>query len=206
MDRSQQMKATAVTAMSFRSPSAFRVWLEKHGATAAELMVRCYKVEHKARGLTYREALDEALCFGWIDGVRYALDEVSFATRFTPRKIGSAWSTINIRRAGELQAEGRMQPPGEAAFARRKKSSYSFESRAVGLGSVFTRRLQADPKAWRHFMTQPPWYRRTASFWVMSAKRKETREKRFSVLLACSSAGERIPPLRRTRVISPKPM
>lgn len=186
-------------ARGFRSQAAFRAWLARHGLGASELMVRCYKVEHKARGLTYRQALDEALCFGWIDSVRYALDEVSFATRFTPRKIGSAWSTINIERVGELRAECRMQPPGEAAFARRKKSSYSFESRPMALAPAFLRRLRSNREAWRFFEQQPPGYRRTASFWVMSAKREETREKRFGVLLACSSAGEPIPPLRPTR-------
>jgi uncharacterized protein YdeI (YjbR/CyaY-like superfamily) len=184
---------------SFRSQPAFRAWLATHGLSTAELVVRCYKVEQKARGLTYREALDEALCFGWIDGVRYALDEISFATRFTPRKVGSAWSTINIKRAGELQAEGRMQPPGEAAFARRKKSSYSFESRPVALAPAFARQLRANREAWRFFERQPPGYRRIASFWVMGAKRPETREKRFEVLLASSAEGERIPPLRRAR-------
>ena len=192
------MTTTAIAAKPFRSQSAFRAWLEKNGASSAGLMVRCYKVEHESRGLTYREALDEALCFGWIDGVRHGLDAVSFATRFTPRKIGSAWSTINIKRAVELQVEGRMQPPGEAAFARRKKSSYSFESRPVALVPAFARRLRANREAWRFFERQPPGYRRIASFWVMRAKRQETRDKRFGVLLACSSAGERVPPLRRT--------
>ncbi len=192
-----EVKVPALAARSFRRQSAFRTWLEKHGASEAELVVRCYKVEHKGRGLTYREALDEALCFGWIDGVRRGLDEVSFATRFTPRRPGSEWSKVNVERALELQAEGRMQPPGAEAFAKRKSSAYSFEARAVDLNPAFARRLRADKGAWRFFSTQPPWYRRTASFWVMSAKREETREKRFGVLLACSSAGKAVPPLRR---------
>jgi uncharacterized protein YdeI (YjbR/CyaY-like superfamily) len=147
------MKLAAVKAKSFRNQAAFHAWLRKNGGSASDLFVRCYKVQYAARGLTYREALDEALCFGWIDGVRYGLDEVSFATRFTRRKIGSAWSTINIKRIAELQAGGRMQPPG---------------------------------------------YRRIAADWVMCAKQEATREKRFGVLLACSSAGEPVPPLRRT--------
>jgi uncharacterized protein YdeI (YjbR/CyaY-like superfamily) len=195
-----------VTAKSFRSPSTFRAWLHQHGGNVSELFVRCYKVEHEARGLTYREALDEALCFGWIDGVRHALDEVSFTVRFTPRKNGSAWSRVNIKRAEELQALGRMRPPGEAAFARRKSTSYSFESQPVPLAPAFARRLRANREAWRFFEQQPPGYRRIASYWVMRAKRQETREKRFGVLLACSSAGERILPLRRPAggVIEPR--
>jgi uncharacterized protein YdeI (YjbR/CyaY-like superfamily) len=197
--RGQERRAprTDAVAKSFRSQAAFRAWLEKNGASASELMVRCYKVEHQARGLTYRGALDEALCFGWIDGVRHALDEVSFSTRFTPRKNGSAWSRVNVERAEGLRAEGRMQPPGETAFARRKSTNYSFETAPVPLAPVFARRLRADRGAWRFFEKQPPGYRRIASFWVMRAKREETREKRFEVLLASSAAGERIPPLRR---------
>lgn len=188
---------TAARAKSFRDASAFRAWLDRHGASAAELEVRCYKVQHGARGLTYREALDEALCCGWIDGVRHALDAVSFVVRFSPRKPGSAWSKVNVKRAQELQAAGRMRPPGAEAFAKRKPSAYSFESRAVDLDPALARRLRADARAWRFFNAQPPWYRRVASFWIMSAKRDETREKRFGVLLACSSAGEPVPPLRR---------
>ncbi len=197
MGRNTAAEVTAIKAKSFRSQSAFHAWLEKHGGRVSELFVRCYKVQHRTRGLTYREALDEALCFGWIDGVRHALDQASFSTRFTPRKNGSAWSRVNIDRALELQAEGRMRPAGADAFARRKSTSYSFESRAVDLDPGFARRIRADRTAWRFFTTRPPGYRRTASFWVMSAKQEATREKRFGVLLACSSAGEPVPPLRR---------
>ena len=189
-------------ARSFRDRSAFRAWLEKYGASASELHVRCYKVQHRARGLTYREALDEALCAGWIDGVRHGLDAVSFTVRFSPRKNGSVWSRVNIQRAQELQAEGRLRQPGAEAFGKRKRSAYSFELRPVDLSPIFERRLRANESAWRFFARQPPWYRRTACYWVMSAKREETREKRFGALLSCSSAGEPVPPLRRTPVRS----
>jgi uncharacterized protein YdeI (YjbR/CyaY-like superfamily) len=182
---------------SFRSQSAFRAWLVKHGARALELLVRCFKVEHGSLGLTYRQALDEALCAGWIDGVRHGLDAVSFTVRFTPRKRGSAWSRINVKRARELQAEGRMQKAGAEAFARRERSRYSFESHPVELSAAFARRLRANEGASRFFSGRPTWYRRTASFWVMSAKMQETRERRFGILLACSAAGELVPPLRR---------
>ena len=194
------MDAKAARPRSFRHQSAFRAWLERHGASASELHVRCYKVQHKARGLTYREALDEALCCGWIDGVRHGLDAVSFTVRFSPRKLGSVWSKVNIKRARELQADGRMRQPGTEAFAKRKRSAYSFESRAVQLSVAFARRLRANESAWRFFAQQPPWYQRTASHWVMSAKREETREKRFGVLLSCSLVGEPVPPLRRAPV------
>jgi uncharacterized protein YdeI (YjbR/CyaY-like superfamily) len=182
---------------AFPNQGAFRTWLAKHGASAAELLVLCYKVQHRAGGITYREALDEALCAGWIDGVRHALDAVSFTVRFTPRRAGSVWSRVNIKRAHELLAEGRMRKAGEDAFAQREESSYSFESRPVDLSPAFTRQLKANKGALQFFGEQPPWYQRTAAFWVMSAKREETREKRFRVLLSCSAAGEFVPPLRR---------
>lgn len=191
------MRAKAQVAKPFRDQSAFRGWLAKRGATAAELFVRCNKVLHRAEGITYREALDEALCYGWIDGVRYAVDAASFAVRFTPRRAGSAWSRVNVKRAQELLAAGRMQKPGAEAFARRKKSRYSSESRPVALSPPLARRLEANKRAWRFFTTQPPWYQRTASFWVMSGKREETRMKRFDTLLLCSASSEIVPPLRR---------
>ncbi len=191
------MEVKASEARAFRSQAAFRVWLKANHGRTPELLVRCYKTSHGTRGLTYRGALDEALCFGWIDGVRHGLDEVSFAVRFTPRKTESVWSRVNIKRAKELQAEGRMQPPGLAAFAKSKRAPYSYESRSAELDSSFLRRLRADERAWQFFARQAPWYRRTSSFWVMSAKREETREKRFAVLLKCSAAGEPVPPLRR---------
>jgi uncharacterized protein YdeI (YjbR/CyaY-like superfamily) len=191
------MQVKAKQAKAFLNQDAFRTWLAKHGASVPELFVRCYKVQHRARGITYREALDEALCAGWIDGVRHALDTVSFTVRFTPRRAGSAWSRVNIKRAHELLAEGRMRKAGEDAFAQREESSYSFESRLVELSPAFTRQLEANKGALRFFGEQPPWYQRTAAFWVMSAKREETREKRFRVLLSCSVAGEFVPPLRR---------
>jgi uncharacterized protein YdeI (YjbR/CyaY-like superfamily) len=130
--------------------------------------------------------------------VRHGLDAVSFTVRFTPRRRGSAWSKVNIERAMELRAEGRMQPPGEAAFARRRSTNYSFEAGPAALAPALARRLRSNRDAWRFFEQQPPGYRRIASYWVMRAKREETREKRFEVLLASSAAGERIPPLRRT--------
>jgi uncharacterized protein YdeI (YjbR/CyaY-like superfamily) len=159
--------------------------------------VRCYKTKEAHRGLTYRQALDEALCFGWIDGVRHQVDEVSFSVRFTPRKPRSGWSQVNVRRAKALAAEGRMHGAGLAAFARRKQPSYSYESRPQALHPSFEKRLRASRRAWSFFQAQPAWYRRTTAFWVMSAKRPETREARFRKLLASSRAGAPIPLLKR---------
>jgi uncharacterized protein YdeI (YjbR/CyaY-like superfamily) len=188
-----------IDARTFRSQAAFRAWLEVNHDRVAELFVRCFRVEHAARGLTYRQALDEALCFGWIDGVRHRLDDVSFASRFTPRKPDSVWSRVNSQRVSELEAAGRISSAGRAAFARGKGSSYSFESPAR-LGPGFRKRLRANAEAWLFFSRQAPWYRRTSSHWVMSAKREETREKRFGILLDCSAAGQPVPPLRRVGV------
>jgi uncharacterized protein YdeI (YjbR/CyaY-like superfamily) len=187
-----------MTPVAFEGPEAFRAWLAGNHDDARELLVRCFKVEAAHRGLTYRQALDEALCIGWIDGVRRALDGVSFSQRFSPRKPKSAWSTVNIRRFRELQAEGRVLAPGLRAFEARVKSRYSFESRPKALSPAFLKQFRARPKAWRFFMATPPWYRRTASFYVMSAKQPETRARRLAVLISWSGRGQGIPPLKPT--------
>jgi len=180
----------------FAGPAEFRGWLERNQASAAELYVRCSKAK-AGRGLTYRQALDEALCLGWIDGVRHAVDARSFSVRFTPRRPRSAWSAVNVRRFRELQAAGRVRPAGLRAFEARVSSQYSFESRPRGLAPAQLRSFRANPRAWRFFEAQPPWYRRTCGFWVMSAKRPETRARRFAVLLSCSQRGQGIPGLKR---------
>ena len=182
---------------TFRSQARFRAWLEGHHRTVAELVVRCFKVEFAARGLTYRQALDEALCFGWIDGVRRSFDEASFTVRFTPRKPRSGWSRVNVKRAEELRAAGRMRPPGLEAFEAGKATAYSYETERKGLSRAFLGRLRANQKAWRFFQEQPPWYQRLSAHWVMSAKRPETRERRFESLLTASAAGQPVAPLRR---------
>jgi uncharacterized protein YdeI (YjbR/CyaY-like superfamily) len=182
---------------AFRSAEAFRGWLKRNHASASELVVRCYKAACAERGVTYRQALDEALCFGWIDGVRHAVDDVSFAVRFTPRKAKSGWSQVNLKRAAELRAEGRMEAPGLAALQRGKAPSYSYESTPRALTGAFLKRFRSRPRAWRFFQSQPEGYRRTCVFWVLSAKRPATQESRFAVLLGSSEAGQRIPLLRR---------
>lgn len=181
---------------AFSGPATFRTWLRKNHATTTELVVRCSKV-HVAGGLTYRQALDEALCIGWIDGVRHRFDGTSFSVRFTPRKPRSAWSAINVERFQELRAEGRVTPEGLRAFETRVKSHYSFEGRPRALAPAYRRAFRSHERAWRFFEAQPPWYRRTSSRWVMSAKQSETRERRLAVLISHSERGEGVPPLKR---------
>ena len=185
---------------TFASRQKFRDWLRQHHGSTPELLVRCYKVHAADKGLTYREALDEALCFGWIDGVRRSLDGSSFSTRFTPRKTKSKWSIINIERATELLAAGQMHSAGKAAFAARGGATtrrYSYESRPTKLDAGSLKKLRANKRAWSFFQAQPPWYQRTSTFWVMEAKREETRERRLAELIARSAKGEPIKPLDR---------
>jgi uncharacterized protein YdeI (YjbR/CyaY-like superfamily) len=184
----------------FSGPAEFRAWLAKNHATATELFLRCAKVQAARRGVTYRQALDEALCIGWIDGVRHSVDATSFSVRFTPRKPKSAWSTVNIKRFLELQSEGRVRPAGRKAFEARVENQYSFESRPQALASAYLRRFRSHRRAWAFFEAQPPWYRRTCSFWVMSAKLPETRERRLALLVARSQRGEGILPVKRPAV------
>jgi uncharacterized protein YdeI (YjbR/CyaY-like superfamily) len=189
-------------ARSFRTQKDFRDWLEKNHATEKELILRCFKVHAKHRGIGYKEALDEALCFGWIDGVRRSLDNDTFTQRFTPRKPKSNWSRVNIKRVQELEAEGRMRPPGLAAFGARdenKPAPYSFEAKQMTLDAAFEKKLRANKAAWAFWQSQPPWYRRTATFFIMTAKRPETRERRFALLLDNAARGRKIPPLTPTK-------
>jgi uncharacterized protein YdeI (YjbR/CyaY-like superfamily) len=191
---------SAVALRGFRTPAAFRRWLATHHGTARELVVRCCKVHAADRGITYAQALDEALCYGWIDGVRRAVDADTFSVRFTPRKPNSLWSRVNVRHVERLLREGRMAEPGLVAFAAREDARtgrYSFEQRTVRLAPAYAKALRANPEAWSYFQQRPPWYRRTTIHWIMSAKREETRAKRLATLIACSARARPIPPLAR---------
>jgi len=184
---------------TFSSRAKLRAWLERNHARIPELNLRLFKVHARERGLTYRDALDEALCFGWIDGVRRAYDADSFTQRFTPRRRGSKWSQVNHRRMRELQAAGVIAPPGLAAWraAPAKAAGYSFESKPVALARSYLSQLKANTKAHSYFQQQAPWYRRTSSFWVMSAKQAETQQRRLEQLIACSAQGKPIALLAR---------
>jgi uncharacterized protein YdeI (YjbR/CyaY-like superfamily) len=183
----------------FETGRAFRAWLDKQHATEPELLLGFNTKGSGAGGITYQEALDEALAFGWIDGIRRRIDDVSYSIRFTPRRPRSIWSAVNIRRVGELTAEGRMTAAGIAAFEKRdaKRSAiYSYEQRqAATLDAAALKAIKADKKAWTFYEAQPPFYRRTSAHWILSAKKPETRAKRVATLIECSRKGERIPPL-----------
>jgi uncharacterized protein YdeI (YjbR/CyaY-like superfamily) len=178
----------------FSSADEFRAWLDEHHGTAAHLWVGYYKKGVPKVAMTYVQAVEEALCFGWIDGITYRMDAEVTATRFTPRRRTSGWSASNIARVAELTAAGRMRPAGLRAFEerdRRKDAGYSYENAATELPDEWIRRLKANPAAWDHWQGEPPSYRRTATYWVMSAKRPETRTRRFGTLLAEAAAGRR---------------
>jgi len=184
-----------VDATFFRSPAEFRDWLEEHHDTAPELWVGFFKKGAGETGITYQEALDQALCFGWIDGVRKTIDATRYANRFTRRQPKSPWSVVNIERVGELMRLGLMRPPGLAAFEGRdeaKARQYSFERSAAKLDDAYKETMRANPEAWQFFQAQPPSYRRVATWWVMSAKREETRLKRLATLIADSERGRRL--------------
>ena len=193
----------------FAAPDDWRAWLGANHATRGELWVGFYKRSSGKPSITWPESVDEALCFGWIDGIRKSVDAVSYAIRFTPRKATSTWSTINIGRAAALREQGRMRPPGEAAFDQRNKHKsgiYSYEpkqSNSRGKLQRLTRKhqaaLKANTKAWEFFSLQPPWYRRAAAFWINSAKRPETRLKRLEMLIGESARRRPIPPLAHGR-------
>jgi uncharacterized protein YdeI (YjbR/CyaY-like superfamily) len=185
----------------FGTPAEWRAWLEEHHTTAPELWVGFHKRGSGRPSITWPESVDQALCFGWIDGVRRRIDDDRYAIRFTPRRKGSSWSNINLRRVEELTRLGLMHPAGHAAHAARsaaKSGIYSYEQRKrARLPAAMTARFKRNRKAWTFFEAQPGWYRRTAVWWVVSAKREDTRERRLETLIADSAAGRTIRLLTR---------
>ncbi len=178
----------------FASRARFRAWLAANYATADTLWIGFWKAASGKKGLTYFEALDEALCFGWIDGLKKRLDDESFVQRFTQRRKGSYWSTINVRKVEALEQAGLMTDAGRAAFEARDKAPppYSAENRHVTLSGDFEKRFRAKKTAWQFFEAQPPGYRRIAAFWVMNAKKAETRERRLAQLMDDSARKARL--------------
>jgi uncharacterized protein YdeI (YjbR/CyaY-like superfamily) len=185
----------------FATPAEWRSWLEKHHSQKSELLVGFYKRDSGRPSITWPESVDQALCFGWIDGVRKRLDDVSYTIRFTPRKPGSTWSAINIKRVQELTEQGLMRPTGLKAFEARsgeRSGIYSYEQKdAPTLSPEYEKTLKANKKAWTFFQAQAPWYQRSAIHWVMSAKKEETRLKRLTTLVEDSENGRTIKPLTR---------
>ena len=184
----------------FETPSAFRAWLREHHADVDMLWVGFYKKATGRPSIDWPQSVDEALCFGWIDGLRKSIDDESYRIRFTPRRSGSTWSDRNIRRVEELTRLGRMEAPGLAAYGRRseeKSRHHSLEQAQADLGAEMEAEFRRHADAWAYFQSQPPGYRRISTWWVSEAKRPETRTRRLAKLIRHSAAGERIPELRR---------
>jgi uncharacterized protein YdeI (YjbR/CyaY-like superfamily) len=198
------MSGSSVTdARFYAEPAHFRAWLRRHHADPGELWVGFYKRSSGKPSITWPQSVDAALCFGWIDGVRKSIDAESYAVRFTRRKPRSNWSVVNVRRFRELTRLGLVEPPGQAAFElgdRGKSAAYSYEQRKEAqLGADLEQRLRANGKAFTFFEAQPPWYRRTCTWWVISAKKEETRRKRLDLLIAKSERRKPLPALDRRK-------
>ena len=180
----------------FESAKLFRSWLEANASTKAELLVGFRKVGSGLPSITWPESVDEALCFGWIDGVRRRIDEGSYSIRFTPRKPTSIWSAVNIAKVAQLRQEGRLTPAGEQAFARRKEHKsvvYAYEQALTAELSVHElSAFQRDNDAWKFFEGTPPGYKKLMLHWVTTAKRAETRAARLATLINACAAGKRL--------------
>jgi uncharacterized protein YdeI (YjbR/CyaY-like superfamily) len=179
----------------FQTAGDFRTWLEKNHATATELWVGFYKKDSGKPSITWPESVDQALCFGWIDGIRKRVDEISYQIRFTPRRRGSIWSAINIKRAKELLEQRQMRPTALKAFAARienKSGIYSYEQRSTELSQPYATLLKKNKAAWNFFQTQSPSYRKMIGWWIISAKKEETRMARLGKLISESAKGKRL--------------
>lgn len=179
----------------FTTPARLRAWFRKHHASAAELLLGYWKVGSGQPSVTWPESVDEALCVGWIDGVRRRVDDERYTIRFTPRRPGSVWSRVNVQRVAVLAAEGRMQPPGLAVFEARGEAhqhGYTYAQRAEQLPAELAAVFRAETQAWGFFERQPPGYQRVAIHWVASAKQEATRLRRLAKLIEESTAGRRI--------------
>jgi uncharacterized protein YdeI (YjbR/CyaY-like superfamily) len=186
----------------FATPEQLRAWFEANHETAAELWVGYHRKRTGLPSVTWQELVDQELCFGWIDSVRYSIGDDRTAQRITPRRKGSVWSAVNIKRFAELERQGLVHENGRVAFAARedaRSAIYSYENRSRGFDEELEATFRKNKGAWKFFESQAPWYRRAATYWVTSAKREETRLKRLKTLIEHSKKGERIPPLARTR-------
>lgn len=186
----------------FKSPGEFRKWLEANHSNSSELLVGFYKKGSGKPSITWPESVDEALCFGWIDGIRRNLDEESYSIRFTPRRPRSIWSVVNMGRAEELIKRGLMTPAGLAAFEARKENRsgiYSYEQRSPDLPEQYEKKLKLNRKAWEYYRARPASYRKAVNWWVLSAKREETRMKRLAKLIEDSEKEQTIPLFTRAR-------
>jgi uncharacterized protein YdeI (YjbR/CyaY-like superfamily) len=186
----------------FATTDELRDWFDANHQTAAELWLGYHKKRTGRPTITWSDAVDEALCVGWIDSVRYSLDDDRSAQRFTPRRSGSVWSAINVRKVGELAAQGRMRPAGLAAFDARdpgRTAIYSHEQAEVPLEGHETALIRANEAAWSDWQRRSPSYRRTVTHWIVSAKKPETRARRLDALIDASAGGEPVGPMRAAR-------
>jgi uncharacterized protein YdeI (YjbR/CyaY-like superfamily) len=181
-----------MTPIFFKKQSDFRMWLQINHKKETELLVGFYKVDSEKPNMTWSQSVDEALCFGWIDGVRKSIDKNSYQIRFTPRKPASIWSAINIKKIEELTKQGLMQPAGLASFENRiesKSKIYSHEKDNVEFTTIFTNQFKSNKKAWDYFQALAPSYRKVSTHWVMSAKQEATQIKRLNQLISECAAG-----------------
>jgi uncharacterized protein YdeI (YjbR/CyaY-like superfamily) len=183
----------------FARPADFRKWLEENHDKKTELLVGFWKKGTGKPSITWPESVDQALCFGWIDGITKSLGEESFAIRFTPRKNKSHWSAVNLKKYAKLKKLGEIHPSGEAAFSRMDKKNSkkaSFEQKRIVMGKTFESKIKASKKAWSFFNALAPSYKKASTWWVISAKQEETKLRRLAVLIKSSEEGEKIPMLR----------
>lgn len=179
----------------FPTAAAFKAWLKKNHKTAGELTVGYYRKDSGKPSITWQESVDEALCFGWIDGVRHSHPPDAYSNRFTPRRPRSNWSAINIKRVAELKKHKRMTPAGLAAFAKRteaKSRVYTYERDLINLDKALERKFRTSKQAWEFFQRQPPYYRKLMTGWLNMAKAEETRLRRLDKLMAACESGKRI--------------
>lgn len=179
----------------FPTQNDFREWLEENHETETELIVGFYNVKSGKTSMTWSEAVDQALCFGWIDGVRRKVDEESYSNRFTPRRANSNWSAVNIEKIRVLTEKGLMKPAGIAAFEKRKEEKsavYAYENELKKFSDEFEKQFKENEMAWDFFEKQANWYKKQMTGWVMTAKQERTRERRLEKLIAASENGERL--------------
>ena len=186
----------------FKTPADLRAWFTKNHESATEFHVGFCKKDSGKASITWPESVDEALCVGWIDGVRRSIDESRYMIRFTPRRKRSIWSAVNIKRAGELTKLGLMRPAGLKAYAAREENRsgiYAYEQRSELLPDPYAAVFKKDKAAWRFYQTMPPWYRRTTGWWIVSAKKEETRLKRLATLMEHCRSKRTLPQLARSQ-------
>lgn len=196
------MSSEEMKPLFFATPTDWRKWLEQNHEREKEVLVGFHKMGSGKPSITWPESVDGALCFGWIDGVRRSIDASSYTIRFTPRRPRSIWSNVNVERANELIGSGLMQPAGMRAFEARqgeRSGVYAFEQSEIAFDRAQEQQFKREKAAWKFFQSQAPWYRRTATYWVISAKREETKEKRLRILIEDSAAGRTIGPLTRRK-------